>query len=205
MAPRDRLGGSPGSPTSRRPARKVFCALTGLAHPSNERRDAFGSSCSCAPCHSGKTTLPRALSNGDSPHDFDREHPASLARLIQPMTALQSPRGVAVNLNDQTRSRPDRSAALRLIVDRKPLPACFLLLGSTSPFLIGASSDSPARHLQIIGGPAPSRAEVGTRWLNCHWQRGGIPLALPRSHKGQPCGVCRSFRPSWGATCRNSR
>ena len=127
------------------------------------------------PRQSGKTTLARALVNGESPNYFDLEDPASLARLDQPMTALQSLRGTVVI--DEVQRRPDLFPVLRVLADRKPLPARFLILGSASPALLRQSSESLAGRLEIIDVPGLSLAEVGTRWLNRHWQRGGFPLS----------------------------
>ena len=96
------------------------------------------------------------------------------------MTALQSPRGVAVNVNAKARSRPDRSPALQVIVDRKPLPACLLFPGNTSLLLIGPSSESPARRLQIIDGLAQPRVAFAV-----HSDRPGArPAAIRREHAG---------------------
>ena len=127
------------------------------------------------PRQSGKTTLARALVSGESPNYFDLEDPASLTRLDQPMTALQSLRGTVVI--DEIQRRPDLFPVLRVLADRKPLPARFLILGSASPSLLRQSSESLAGRLEIIAVPGLSLAEVGTQWLNRHWQRGGFPLS----------------------------
>ena len=127
------------------------------------------------PRQSGKTTLARALVTGDSPNYFDLEDPASLARLEQPMTALQGLRGTVVI--DEIQRRPDLFPVLRVLADRNPLPARFLILGSASPALLRQSSESLAGRLEIINIPGLSLAEVGTRSLNRHWQRGGFPLS----------------------------
>lgn len=127
------------------------------------------------PRQSGKTTLARELVRGESPNYFDLEDPASLARLDQPMTALQSLRGTVVI--DEIQRRADLFPVLRVLADRKPLPARFLILGSASPSLLRQSSESLAGRLEIIDVPGLSLAEVGTRWLNRHWQRGGFPLS----------------------------
>ena len=91
------------------------------------------------PRQSGKTTLARALVTGDSPNYFDLEDPASLARLEQPMTALQGLRGTVVI--DEIQRRPNLFPVLRVLADRKPLPARFLILGSASPALLRQSSE----------------------------------------------------------------
>jgi predicted AAA+ superfamily ATPase len=100
------------------------------------------------PRQSGKTTLARQVVPGDSANYFDLENPASLARLEQPMTALEGLRGtVAI---DEIQHRPDLFPILRLLADRKPLPARFLVLGSASPALLRQSSESLAGRLETI-------------------------------------------------------
>lgn len=128
------------------------------------------------PRQSGKTTLARGLFGGESPNYFDLEDPASLARLDQPMTALQSLRGTVVI--DEIQRRADLFPVLRVLADRKPLPARFLILGSASPALLRQSSESLAGRLEIIDVRGLSLGEVGTRSLNRHWQRGGFPLSF---------------------------
>jgi predicted AAA+ superfamily ATPase len=100
------------------------------------------------PRQSGKTTLARQVVPGDSANYFDLENPASLARLEQPMTALEGLRGtVAI---DEIQHRPDLFPILRVLADRKPLPARFLVLGSASPTLLRQSSESLAGRLETI-------------------------------------------------------
>jgi predicted AAA+ superfamily ATPase len=100
------------------------------------------------PRQSGKTTLARQVVPGDSANYFDLENPASLARLEQPMTALEGLRGtVAI---DEIQHRPDLFPILRVLADRKPLPARFLVLGSASPALLRQSSESLAGRLETI-------------------------------------------------------
>jgi predicted AAA+ superfamily ATPase len=100
------------------------------------------------PRQSVKTTLARQVVPGDSANYFDLENPASLARLEQPMTALEGLRGtVAI---DEIQHRPDLFPILRVLADRKPLPARFLVLGSASPALLRQSSESLAGRLETI-------------------------------------------------------
>ena len=97
------------------------------------------------PRQSGKTTLARHIVSAGSSNYFDLENPSSLARLEQPLTALESLRGtVAI---DEIQHRPDLFPILRVLADRKPLPARFLILGSASPELLRQSSESLAGRL----------------------------------------------------------
>ena len=64
---------------------------------------------------------------------FDLEDFTSLARLEQPMLALRDLCGIVVI--DEIQRRPDLFPLLRVLADRTPLPAKFLILGSASPKL----------------------------------------------------------------------
>jgi len=132
------------------------------------------------PRQCGKTTLARQIVPAESPNYFDLEDPASLARLGEPLTALSGLRGVVVI--DEVQRRPDLFPVLRVLADRKPLPARFLILGSASPALLRQSSESLAGRLETIMLGGFSLEEVGARALGRHWRRGGFPLAyLARS------------------------
>jgi uncharacterized protein len=128
------------------------------------------------PRQSGKTTLARTLMPADSTSYFDLENPATVARLEEPMTALAGLRGLVVI--DEVQRRPELFPILRVLADRKPLPARFLLLGSASPTLLRQSSESLAGRIEIIEIGGLTIDEVGTKLLNRHWQRGGFPLSL---------------------------
>jgi predicted AAA+ superfamily ATPase len=82
------------------------------------------------PRQSGKTTMARQFVTPESLNYFDLEDPVSLARLDEPMTALRDLRGLVVI--DEVQRRPDLFPVLRVLVDRQPSPARFLILGSAA-------------------------------------------------------------------------
>ncbi len=125
------------------------------------------------PRQSGKTTLARQIVSQDSLNYFDLEQPESLARLDEPMTALSRLRGVVVI--DEVQRRPELFPILRVLADRRPLPARFLVLGSASPGLMRQSSESLAGRIETITLSGFSLAEVGADALSRHWLRGGYP------------------------------
>src|SRR5512139_1544950 len=127
------------------------------------------------PRQCGKTTLARQVLPLDAPGYFDLEDPASLLRLAEPMTALAGRRGVVVI--DEIQKRPDLFPVLRVLADRRPLPARFLILGSASPELIRDASESLAGRLETISVSGFSLAELGQGMLKQHWLRGGFPLS----------------------------
>jgi hypothetical protein len=128
------------------------------------------------PRQSGKTTLARGFVSPDSLNYFDLEDPVSLARLDEPMTALSGLRDLVVI--DEIQHRPDLFPILRVLADRQPLPARFLILGSASPELMRRSSESLAGRLETITIGGFSLAEVGVSAHRQHWLRGGFPLSF---------------------------
>lgn len=127
------------------------------------------------PRQCGKTTLARTFVPPDSLNYFDLEDPVSLARLEQPMTALRDLRGLVVI--DEVQRRPDLFPVLRVLVDREPLPAQFLILGSASPELLRQTSETLAGRLEQITMSGFSLAEVGAASQAQLWLRGGFPLS----------------------------
>ena len=93
------------------------------------------------PRQCGKTTLARQFVPPDSLNYFDLEDPRSLARLNQPDLALRPLKKLVVI--DEIQRRPDLFPLLRVLADRTPLPARFLILGSASPDLLQESSEKP--------------------------------------------------------------
>jgi uncharacterized protein len=128
------------------------------------------------PRQCGKTTLARELVEAQSPNYFDLEDPVGLARLDEPMTALQPLRGLVVI--DEVQRRPDLFPVLRVLADRKAFSARFLILGSASPHLLRQSSESLAGRLEMVTMSGFSLAEVGSSAHSRHWLRGGFPLSF---------------------------
>ena len=134
------------------------------------------------PRQAGKTTLARQIVPADSPRYFDLEDPMSLARLSEPMTALAPLKGVVVI--DEIQRRPDLFPVLRVLADRRPLPARFLILGSATPELLRQSSETLAGRLETITLSGFGLEELGAKALARHWRRGGFPPAyLARSEQ----------------------
>lgn len=128
------------------------------------------------PRQCGKTTLARTFVSSESLNYFDLEDPVSLARLEQPMTALRDLQGLVVI--DEVQRRPDLFPVLRVLVDRDPLPARFLILGSASPDLLRQSSESLAGRMETVTMGGFHLAEVGADRQLRHWLRGGFPLSF---------------------------
>lgn len=133
------------------------------------------------PRQSGKTTLARRVVPAGSPNYFDLEDPVCLARLAEPMTTLESLRGVVVI--DEIQRRPELFPVLRVLADRKPVSSRFLVLGSASPALLRQSSESLAGRMEAIEVSGFSLTETGAPSLQRLWLRGAFPRAyLARSN-----------------------
>ena len=128
------------------------------------------------PRQCGKTTLARTVVAPTHPNYFDLESPADLARLAQPMTALSGLRGTVVI--DEVQRLPELFPTLRVLADRKPLPARFLVLGSASPEMLRQSSESLAGRVEIVELAPFTIAECGSDSLDKRWLRGGFPRSF---------------------------
>lgn len=126
----------------------------------------------------GKTTLAMAVAERrrGAVHRFDLENSVDVARLSDPMLALEPLRGLVVL--DEVQRRPELFPALRVLADRPKRPARFLVLGSASPELLRQSSESLAgrvAHHEL--GPLTG-GEVGAEKLDRLWRRGGFPRSF---------------------------
>lgn len=128
------------------------------------------------PRQCGKSTTARWIVEPGSERYFDLEDPITLARLGEPMTALGPRTGIVVI--DEVQRRPDLFPLLRVLADRRPLPARFLVLGSASPPLLRQSSETLAGRLEIITMAGFRLDELGEGVLGRHWRRGGFPPAF---------------------------
>lgn len=126
----------------------------------------------------GKTTLARSLSSqypGTITH-FDLEDATDLERLRDPKLALEGLRGLVII--DEVQRVPGLFRLLRVLADRRPLPARFLVLGSASPGLLQQSSETLAGRIHYHQLSGLSLNEVGMDSLNRLWFRGGFPRSF---------------------------
>jgi len=127
------------------------------------------------PRQCGKTTLARQFVPPDSLNYFDLEDPRSLARLSEPDLALRQLKKLVVI--DEIQRRPDLFPILRILADRSPLPARFLILGSASTDLLRQSSETLAGRLETVPLEGFRLSDLGASAQNRHWLRGGFPRA----------------------------
>jgi uncharacterized protein len=128
------------------------------------------------PRQCGKTTLARAFAARHGAEYFDLEAPADRSRLGQPATALGPLRGPVVI--DEAQLLPELFPVLRVLADRRPLPARFLLLGSASPDLVRGISESLAGRVALVPMSGFGLKEAGQGSLRRLWWRGGFPRSF---------------------------
>jgi predicted AAA+ superfamily ATPase len=143
------------------------------------------------PRQCGKTTMARRFILSTSINYFDLEDPFSLARLDQPMSTLQDLTGLVVI--DEIQRRPDLFPTLRVLADREPLPARFLILGSASPALLRQSAESLAGRITTVTMEGFSLEEVGVKAQNQLWRRGGFPLSFLATTEQESLGWRKDF------------
>jgi len=126
----------------------------------------------------GKTTLAlEILQQTKAPGErFDLEDPADLARLSDAKLALADLKGLVVI--DEIQRRPDIFPVLRVLADRRPRRARFLVLGSASPELLRQSSETLAGRIVFHALDGFHLDEVGVDKLDRLWLRGGFPLSF---------------------------
>jgi predicted AAA+ superfamily ATPase len=141
----------------------------------------------------GKTTLAHEIARGFRGKStfFDLERAADLSLLADPELALRPLRGLVIL--DEVQRRPDLFPTLRVLADRRPLPARFLVLGSASPALLHQASESLAGRISFHELRGLSLAEVGARRLGRLWLRGGFPRSFTARSQGESIEWRREF------------
>ncbi len=129
------------------------------------------------PRQCGKTTLSHLFGDGfeGEVHRFDLENPIDLARLDNPILALENLKGLIVV--DEIQRRPELFPVLKVLIDKK-LPQQYLILGSASRDLTAQSSESLAGRLTYLELIPFSLVEVGSDSEELHWIRGGFPRSF---------------------------
>jgi len=156
------------------------------------------------PRQCGKTTIARQFVDVESLNYFDLEDPQSLARLTESDLALRPLKGLVVI--DEIQRRPDLFPLLRVLADRQPVAARFLILGSAAPELLRQSSESLAGRLETIPLEGFRLADLGTAAQTRHWVRGGFPLSFTARGEADSVAWRRQFLqtflerdvPQWG-------
>ncbi len=128
------------------------------------------------PRQCGKSTLARQIAARQPATYYDLENPDDAARLQNPLRELEHRKGLIVL--DEIQRKPDLLPVLRVLADRKPLPAKFLLLGSSSPELVRGSSETLAGRVEFIEMSGFDIEEVHSQHQRRLWNRGGFPRSF---------------------------
>jgi len=126
----------------------------------------------------GKTTLARQVQESwkGATHLYDLEDPIQRRELAEPMAALRELRGLVVL--DEIQRSVDLFPVLRVLADRRPVRARFLLLGSASPELLQQSSESLAGRISFLQIDGFGLDEIGAESWKQLWIRGGMPRSF---------------------------
>ena len=139
------------------------------------------------PRQCGKTTLAKSFLKNYNRKTvyYDLESSEDSALLKNPQTVLGAGKGLVII--DEIQRQPDLFPVLRVLADRKPLPAKFLILGSASPELIRKTSETLAGRIEFIEMNGFSLDEVGEKKRDALWLRGGLPESFlsPSLHDSQ--------------------
>lgn len=127
---------------------------------------------------SGKTTLANQIKAtwAGPVHYFDLENPQDMERMQDPYLTLGNLEGLIII--DEVQHKENLFMLLRVLADRDPLPARFLLLGSASGRLLHQSSESLAGRIAYLELPGFGLWEVGTENREKLWVRGAYPKAF---------------------------
>ena len=156
------------------------------------------------PRQCGKTTLGRSL----SARYYDAEQPADRLRLDLDWPEIAAGRGLVVI--DEAQSWPEVFPRLRAAIDAdRRRNGRFLLLGSVSPMLMRAVSESLAGRLARVELTPFLLPELGPRALDRLWLTGGFPdggvlgaKAFPSWQRDYLALMAQRDLPAWGLAAR---
>jgi predicted AAA+ superfamily ATPase len=130
------------------------------------------------PRQCGKTTLAQQFARkrpASKIHIFDCEDSRDLARLDNPMLALEPLKGIVII--DEIQRRPELFPALRVLADQNR-PRQFLILGSASPDLISQSSETLAGRISFMELSGFALHDIKGQDYRRLWLRGGFPRSF---------------------------
>lgn len=125
----------------------------------------------------GKTTIARQITERKTGVTyFDLENPRDLARLADPMLALENLEGLVVI--DEIQKQIDLFPILRVLVDRPDELTRYLVLGSASPQLVQQGSETLAGRIGFHELEGFALDEIGFEQWRTLWLRGGFPRSF---------------------------
>lgn len=128
------------------------------------------------PRQCGKTTLAWQLAGERQATYFDLEDPETPLRPAVAKQVLAPLRGLVVI--DDFQRQPGLFELIRVLADRRPLPARFLILGSASPALVKGASETLAGRVAHCDMAGFDVLEVPVQRHTALWIRGGFPRSF---------------------------
>ncbi len=125
------------------------------------------------PRQCGKTTLARELAKSQNAHFFDLEDPECPLLPDSASLTLKALKGLVII--DEFQRMPQLFELLRVLADRRPLPARFLILGSASTELVKGVSETLAGRVAYVPMGGFTLDEVGMTHWRALWTRGRFP------------------------------
>jgi predicted AAA+ superfamily ATPase len=135
------------------------------------------------PRQCGKTTLARGIASGTRSVYFDLEDPDVPLRGDVAKQVLAPLRGLIVI--DEFQRQPALFELIRVLADRRPLPARFLILGSASPELVRGASETLAGRVAHCELGGLESFDVGAVHQSRLWLRGGFPRSFLARSDGE--------------------
>jgi hypothetical protein len=131
---------------------------------------------------SGKTTLAKLVIDKHKNKSIylDLELPSHAQRLMHDAEQYLRSHADKLIIIDEIQRMPALYPLLRALIDEKRKNGRFLILGSSSPFLIKGVSESLTGRIAFVELPGISLPEALAAGIsmNNHWLRGGFPSAL---------------------------
>jgi uncharacterized protein len=143
------------------------------------------------PRQCGKTTLAKQIAGTRRATWFDLEDPASPLRPETARQVLAPLKGLVVI--DEFQRQPHLFELLRVLCDRRPLPARFLILGSASPDLVKGASESLAGRVAYCEMAGFTLDELDSTRHSTLWIRGGFPRSFLASTDAASLGWRKNF------------
>ncbi len=128
----------------------------------------------------GKTTLSKDLARQIDKEVIylDMENPTDLSKLSEPTLYFEKNEDACIII-DEIQRIPELFPILRSVIDKKRIPARFILTGSASPELIRDSSESLAGRIAYKELTPFNYLEISNhKFSGLHWFRGGFPLSF---------------------------
>jgi uncharacterized protein len=143
------------------------------------------------PRQCGKTTVARAIHAKRGGTYFDLEDPETPLRPEVAKQVLAPLKGLVVV--DEFHRQPHLFELIRVLSDRKPLRARFLILGSASPSLVRGASETLAGRVAYCEMSGFDLTEVAPDRHTALWVRGGFPKSLLARSERESSAWRRNF------------